>query len=100
MSVTAPACQGGRTSAFRRIRHGIASPYARWTRREGIWRRRIRFVDGEQLSFGDDAVIKMTPLGVEILERTGDDAVKVLFPWARIERVTQRGPQVAAIYTY
>jgi hypothetical protein len=60
----------------------------------------VRFVDGEQLSFGDDVTIKMTPLGVEILERTGDDAVKVLFPWARIERVTQRGPQVAAIYTY
>jgi hypothetical protein len=60
----------------------------------------VRFVDGEELSFGDAADIKMTPLGVEVLERHEDDAVKVLFPWARIERVTQRGPQVAAIYTY
>lgn len=61
---------------------------------------KVRFVDGEELTFDDSAQIKMTPLGVEVLERLEDDAVKVLFPWARIERVTQRGPQVAAIYTY
>ena len=61
---------------------------------------KVRFVDGEELTFDDNVQIKMTPLGVEILERQEDDAVKVLFPWSRIERVTQRGPQVAAIYTY
>jgi hypothetical protein len=61
---------------------------------------KIRFVGGEELVFDDSAEIKMTPHGVEVLERQGDDTVKVLFPWARIERVTQRGPQIAAIYTY
>ena len=29
----------------------------------------VRFVDGDELSFGDAADIKMTPLGVEVLER-------------------------------
>jgi hypothetical protein len=61
---------------------------------------KVRFIDGEELTFDDAADIKMTPFGLEVLERQADDAVKVLFPWARIERVTQRGPQVAAIYTY
>ncbi len=61
---------------------------------------KLRFVGGEELTFEDTAEIKMTPLGVEILERDGEDTVRVLFPWARIERVTQRGPQIAAIYTY
>ncbi|HYJ60995.1 MAG TPA: hypothetical protein VE032_05970 [Actinomycetota bacterium] len=60
----------------------------------------VRFVDGETLTFDANAVIKMTPHGIEVLERNEEDAVKVLFPWARVERVTQRGPQVAAIYTY
>jgi hypothetical protein len=60
----------------------------------------IRFVSGEERSFGADHEIKMTPLGVEVLSRDGADSVRVLFPWARIEHVTQRGPQIAAIYTY
>ena len=42
----------------------------------------------------------MTPHGVEVLQREGDEQVRVLFPWARIDRVTQRGINVAAIYTY
>ena len=60
----------------------------------------IHFVGGDDTSFGDDADVKMTPLGVEIRERQGEDTVRVLFPWNRIEKVTQRGPEVAAIYSY
>ena len=60
----------------------------------------IRFIDGESLSYDEGADIKMTPLGVEITERQDDDTVRVLFPWARVERVTQRGAAVAAIYHY
>jgi hypothetical protein len=60
----------------------------------------IRFVGGEQADFGDEAEIKMNAYGVEVLERNGEDTVKVLFPWARIEKVTQRGVEVSAIYTY
>ena len=60
----------------------------------------IHFVGGDETTFADDAEVKMTPLGVEVKERDGDDTVRVLFPWARIERVTQRGPEVAAIYSY
>jgi hypothetical protein len=60
----------------------------------------ISFVGGGETSFGDDAEVKMTQLGVEVRERDGEDTVRVLFPWARIEKVTQRGPEVAAIYSY
>jgi hypothetical protein len=60
----------------------------------------ITFVDGRVVDFAETADVKMTPLGVEILERDADEQVRVLFPWARIERVTQRGANVAAIYTY
>ena len=60
----------------------------------------IRFLEGEPLTFDDRTDVKMTPLGVEITERDGDDTVRVLFPWARVERVTQRGSAVAAIYHY
>ena len=45
--------------------------------------------------------IKMPGMdGLEVLQREGDEQVRVLFPWARIDRVTQRGANVAAIYTY
>jgi hypothetical protein len=60
----------------------------------------IVFVDGKTTTFDETADVKMTPLGVEILQRDQDEQVRVLFPWARIESVTQRGANVAAIYTY
>jgi hypothetical protein len=60
----------------------------------------ISFVDGKTASFDEMADVKMTPLGVEILQRDQDEQVRVLFPWARIESVTQRGANVSAIYTY
>jgi len=60
----------------------------------------IRFIEGEALVYDQNADIKMTALGVEITERGGGDTVRVLFPWARVERVTQRGAEVSAIYHY
>ena len=60
----------------------------------------IRFLEGEPLTFDESADIKMTTLGVEVTELQGEDTVRVLFPWTRIDRVTQRGPQVSAIYHY
>jgi hypothetical protein len=60
----------------------------------------IRFLEGENLVFDETAEVKMTQLGVEITERDGEDTVRVLFPWARVERVTQRGVEVSAIYHY
>ena len=60
----------------------------------------IHLVGGDQVVVDDAAEVKMTPLGVEVRERQDDETVRVLFPWARIERVTQRGDEVAAIYTY
>jgi len=60
----------------------------------------ITFVDGKAADFDETADVKMTPHGVEVLQRDGDEQVRVLFPWARIDRVTQRGINVAAIYTY
>ncbi|HEX6843587.1 MAG TPA: hypothetical protein VF235_00595 [Actinomycetota bacterium] len=63
-------------------------------------RTEIQFIGGEHVEFGEGADIKMTPLGVEIRELDGEEAVRVLFPWARIEKVTQRGAEVSAIYTY
>jgi hypothetical protein len=46
------------------------------------------------------AEIKLTQHGVEVLQRDGDDAVRVLFPWGQIEKLTQRGSAVAAVYTW
>lgn len=63
-------------------------------------RTEIHFVGGERVSYEDGVTIKMIDHGVEITETDGDETVKVLFPWNRIEKVTQRGPEVAAIYTY
>jgi hypothetical protein len=60
----------------------------------------IDFVGGGETTFEDQAEVKMTPLGVEVRERDGEDSVRILIPWARIERVTQRGPEVAAIYSF
>jgi hypothetical protein len=63
-------------------------------------RTEIRFLEGETLAYDETADVKMTQLGVEITESQGDDQIRVLFPWARIERVTQRGATVSAIYHY
>jgi hypothetical protein len=61
----------------------------------------IHFVGGESLVLDEDqATVKLTDHGVEVLQTEGDEKIKVLFPWARIEKVTQRGPSVGAIYTY
>jgi hypothetical protein len=61
----------------------------------------IHFVGGETLVLDEDlATVKLTDHGVEVLQAEGEDKVKVLFPWGRIEKVTQRGPSVGAIYTY
>jgi hypothetical protein len=60
----------------------------------------ITFIGGRVESFSPSMEIKMTPYGVEVLSREGEDSVRVLFPWAQIEKVTQRGATVAAIYTY
>jgi len=60
----------------------------------------IAFIDGKTATFDETANVKMTPLGVEILQREEDEQVRVLFPWARIESVTQRGANVSAVYTY
>ena len=60
----------------------------------------IAFIDGKTSTFDESANVKMTPLGVEILQQNGTEQIRVLFPWARIESVTQRGANVAAVYTY
>jgi hypothetical protein len=60
----------------------------------------ITFVSGKVETFDPRNDIKLTPHGIEILSRDGDDAVRVLFPWGQIERVTQRGAAVAAVYTW
>jgi hypothetical protein len=60
----------------------------------------ISFIDGKSASFDETVDVKMTPLGVEIVQREQDEQVRVLFPWGRIESVTQRGTNVSAVYTY
>jgi len=61
----------------------------------------IHFVGGETLELDEtEATVKMTDHGVEVTQHEGEDKVRILFPWARIEKVTQRGPSVGAIYTY
>ena len=60
----------------------------------------IRFVEGQVQTYDESAEIKMTPFGVEITERRGEDIVRVLFPWARVASLTQRGAEVSAIYHY
>jgi hypothetical protein len=60
----------------------------------------ITFVGGRVESFPPTMEIKMTPFGVEVLSLEGEESVRVLFPWAQIEKVTQRGAAVSAIYKY
>jgi len=59
----------------------------------------ITFLGGRVESFRPPMEIKMTSFGVEVLSHQGEDSVKVLFPWGQIEKVTQRGVHVSAVYT-
>ncbi|HLB39922.1 MAG TPA: hypothetical protein VJM84_05665 [Actinomycetota bacterium] len=60
----------------------------------------ITFLGGRVETFDQSVTIKMTQYGVEALSTQGEEAVRVLFPWAQIEKITQHGANVAAIYTY
>ena len=60
----------------------------------------ITFVGGRVETFDPTNDIKLTQYGIEVMSRQGEDAVRVLFPWAQIEKVTQRGAAVAAVYTW
>ena len=60
----------------------------------------ITFVGGKVETFDQSVDIKLTQFGLEAMSRDGDDAVRVLFPWGQIEKVTQRGAAVAAVYTW
>ena len=60
----------------------------------------ITFLGGRAATFDPSSEIKLTQHGVEVMSRDGDDVVRVLFPWGQIERVTQRGAAVSAVYTY
>jgi hypothetical protein len=60
----------------------------------------ITFLGGRAETFDPSSEIKLTQHGVEVMSRDGDDVVRVLFPWGQIERVTQRGAAVSAVYTY
>ena len=60
-----------------------------------------RFLGGRTETFPPDTMeIKFTQYGVEVVTRGQEESVRVLFPWAQIEKVTQRGANVAAVYTY
>jgi hypothetical protein len=60
----------------------------------------IHFVGGVHETFDGAAEVKMTAHGVEIMQKDGEETVRVLFPWNRIEKVEQRGQEVSAIYHY
>ena len=60
----------------------------------------IHLVGGEMAEFDSDAIVRMNEHGVEITSGEGEDQVKVLFPWARIEKVLQRGVGLGSVYTY
>ncbi len=69
-------------------------------RREAAVETQITFVGGRTETFDPSIDIKLNQFGIEVLSRDGDDAVRILFPWAQIEKVTQRGAAVAAVYTW
>ena len=60
----------------------------------------ITFVGGRIERFDPSVDIKLTQFGLEAMSRDGDEAVRVLFPWGQIEKITQRGAAVAAVYTW
>src|SRR3954453_2381132 len=86
----------GRAERSRSILVGPAAP----SPAGGSMETEITFLGGRVEMFPQTAEIKLTQFGVEVMERDGDDAVRVLFPWGQIEKLTQRGSAVAAVYTW
>jgi hypothetical protein len=60
----------------------------------------IHFIEGKSATFPETATVKLTDHGVEVMEMDGDETVRVLFPWNRIDKVSQRGVEITSIYTY
>ena len=60
----------------------------------------ITFLGGRVERFDASTDIKLTQYGLQVEVRDADDLTRVLFPWGQIERITQHGPAVAAVYTY
>jgi hypothetical protein len=61
----------------------------------------ITFVGGRVETFDESSGIRLTDHGVEVVSRSEEGgSIRVLFPWAQIERMTQRGADVSSIYTY
>ena len=61
---------------------------------------KVQFVDGTTAEFDEPADVRLTDRGVEVTEVEGEGKVRVLFPWARIEKITQRGLEVGSSYTF
>jgi hypothetical protein len=60
----------------------------------------IAFVDGKSVEFDEDAEVKMSDHGIEVIVPEGEGKIRVLFPWGRIEKVTQRGAEVGYIHHF
>ena len=71
-----------------------------WPRHTATMQTDITFLDGESSTFDPPALVRMTEHGVEVTQIGGEEPMRVLFPWSRIERVTQRGAELASMYTY
>jgi hypothetical protein len=63
-------------------------------------RTEITFVEGGSEAFELPAAVKMTDHGIEVVYQHDEETLRVLFPWNRIERVTQSGPELSSTYTY
>ena len=63
-------------------------------------RTEITFVEGGSQAFEARAAVKKTDHGIEVTYLEGEETLRVLFPWNRIERVTQSGPELSSTYTY
>jgi hypothetical protein len=63
-------------------------------------RTEISFVEGGSEAFEHPATVKLTDHGIEVMYQKGEETLRVLFPWNRIERVTQSGPELSSTYTY
>lgn len=60
----------------------------------------ITFVDGDVATFEPPSSVRLSDHGVEVTHVDGEEITRLLFPWNRIERITQRGPELASMYTY
>lgn len=60
----------------------------------------ITLTGGRIETFDSSVEIKLTQFGVEMLSHGEEESLRILFPWAQVERVTQRGASVSAVYTY